>query len=71
MPFPTPSGVSTNAKTVCQDRLPVALDGYNAGMTKQRGEDPAPKQDNDDASPAEFIDEPENLPGDQEKKPTP
>jgi hypothetical protein len=40
-------------------------------MTKQRGEDPAPKQDDDDASPGEFIDEPENLPGDQEKKPLP
>jgi hypothetical protein len=40
-------------------------------MTKQRHDDPEPDSDDDDASPAEFIDEPENLPGDQEKKPEP
>jgi hypothetical protein len=36
-------------------------------MTKQRHDDPEPEPDSDDASPAEFIDKPENLPGDQEK----
>jgi hypothetical protein len=40
-------------------------------MTKQRGDDSAPKSDDDsdddDASPGEFIDKPENLPGDQDK----
>jgi hypothetical protein len=40
-------------------------------MTRQRGDDPAPKQDNDDASPGEFIDRPENLPGDHDKKAPP
>ncbi|MEO7369263.1 MAG: hypothetical protein ABI949_16085 [Ilumatobacteraceae bacterium] len=38
-------------------------------MTRQRGEESAPKQDDDDASGGEFIDRPENLPGDQEKRP--
>jgi hypothetical protein len=37
-------------------------------MTKQRGEDPQPKAREDD-SPSEFIDVPENMPGDQEKAP--
>jgi hypothetical protein len=40
-------------------------------MTKQRGEAPAPKSDDDDASPAEFIDKPENLPGEPEKQDAP
>jgi hypothetical protein len=40
-------------------------------MTKQRGEDPAPKPTNEDVTPSEFIDEPVNLPGDQVKKPVP
>ena len=47
------------------------MTGYGVCMTKQRGQDPAPKQTNDDASPGEFIDEPVNLPGDQVKKPEP
>ena len=38
-------------------------------MTKQRGEDPEPKASNDDNSPAEFVDVPENLPGDEENTP--
>jgi len=38
-------------------------------MTKQRREEPAPKSTDDDASPAEFIDVPENLPGDEQKQP--
>ncbi|HZX56461.1 MAG TPA: hypothetical protein VFE86_17365 [Ilumatobacteraceae bacterium] len=38
-------------------------------MTKQRGEDPQPKARGDDNSPAEFVDVPENLPGDEETAP--
>ncbi|HEX3088641.1 MAG TPA: hypothetical protein VHQ23_08285 [Ilumatobacteraceae bacterium] len=45
--------------------------GYFGGMTKQRGEDPPPRPSDDDASPGEFIDKPQNLPGDQDKKPAP
>ena len=37
-------------------------------MTKQRGEKPEPQPSNDDNSPAEFIDSPKNLPGDEDKK---
>jgi hypothetical protein len=40
-------------------------------MTKQRGEDPAPQPSNEDASPGEFIDKPQNLPGDQDDDPPP
>jgi hypothetical protein len=41
-------------------------------MTRQRGDDPAPKQDDDEASGGEFIDRPENLPGDKvDKDPRP
>jgi hypothetical protein len=40
-------------------------------MTKQRGEDPAEKPSDNDAEASEFIDEPQNLPGDQAKKPAP
>ncbi|HEY4610201.1 MAG TPA: hypothetical protein VIH06_13385 [Ilumatobacteraceae bacterium] len=36
-------------------------------MTKQRGEEPQPKASDDDNSPAEFVDVPENMPGDQEQ----
>ncbi len=38
-------------------------------MTKQRGEDPPPQPSNDDVSPGEFIDKPENLPGDEKSPP--
>ncbi len=36
-------------------------------MSKQPGLDPAPKSHDDDASPGEFIDKPENLPGDHDQ----
>ena len=36
-------------------------------MTKQRGEKPEPQPSNDDKSPGEFIDRPDNLPGDPDK----
>jgi hypothetical protein len=37
-------------------------------MTKQRGEKPEPQPSNEDKSPGEFIDRPDNLPGDKDKK---
>jgi hypothetical protein len=40
-------------------------------MTKQRGEDSPPQPSSDDTSPGEFIDKPDNLPGDQDKTPAP
>jgi hypothetical protein len=40
-------------------------------MTRQRGEDSEQQPVDDDASGGEFIDRPENLPGDQTKKSPP
>ena len=39
-------------------------------MTRQRGDD-APAEPDDDKAPAEFIDQPENLPGDRDDKTPP
>jgi hypothetical protein len=38
-------------------------------MTNQPGQDPPAQPSDDDATPGEFIDEPENLPGDQDDSP--
>jgi hypothetical protein len=40
-------------------------------MTRQRGEESEPQPVDDEASGGEFIDRPENLPGDQKKKTPP
>jgi hypothetical protein len=57
----------TTSHVVCAAN-PTGIDGV---MTRQRGDDTPPKPDDDDAAAAEFIDRPENLPGDRDDKTPP